>query len=185
MANLSPMETDLLKEFAGLRPASAWGAAIGVMSESLKSMRLIDGTGRITFAGRQALRDRGFDCPEPGDEKALTFARVAEVNRKRCEAMDGFKHKIEDWSLGDWMTALTGEVGEAANIIKKMNRYRDGVTNVGDPSMPELRAMLEEELADIDLYLDLMYQRADIDRASAVRAKFNRTSAKIGSPARL
>lgn len=66
-----------------------------------------------------------------------------------------------------------------------MNRHRDSVTNPGDPSMDKLREMLANELADIDIYLDLIYQRADIDRPAAIRAKFNETSEKIGSPIRL
>lgn len=182
---LSPYERQILAEFAGLLPASLGGAAMNVAVETLKSHRFIDGTGRITFAGRQALRDLGVDCPEPGERKALTFKDFSALNLKRCEDADGFNHAINSWSLGDWMTAMTGEVGEAANIIKKMNRHRDNVTNPGDPSMVELREMLKAELADIDIYLDLMFSRLGFDREAAIREKFNATSEKIGAPHRL
>jgi len=57
----------------------------------------------------------------------LTFAELAMKNKARCESATGFNHQISDWSLSDWMTALAGEVGEAANIIKKLNRHRDKV----------------------------------------------------------
>lgn len=48
-------------------------------------------------------------------------------NRRRCEAPNGFNHKMSDWSTSDWMTATLGELGEAANIVKKLNRVRDGI----------------------------------------------------------
>lgn len=104
----------------------------------------------------------------------------ARENRARCEAANGFRQPIESWSLSDWMTATAGELGEAANVIKKLNRVRDGVTNVGDPSEPQLRSDLADELADTFIYLDLLAQAAGVDLAAAVRAKFDRTSAKIG-----
>lgn len=166
-------------ECAGLKKASAWGAAVGAAMEYLVGSGFVYKSGMITEAGREELVRRITKSEE------LSFADVTRVNFKRCEASNGFNHPINGWSLSDWMTALAGEVGEAANIIKKMNRHRDGVTNPGDPSMIELTLMLSEELADVDLYLDLIFQRAQIDRPKAVRAKFNKTSEKIGAPHRL
>lgn len=182
---LAPYELAILKEFAGINPATLNGAAKNAAIECLRSRRFLDSKGLITFAGRQYLRDDGYICPEPSESRELTFAEVTKINLKRCEAADGFNHQLNGWSLGDWMVGLTGEVGEAANIVKKMNRHRDNVTNPGDPSMDELRVMLAKELADIDIYLDLTYQRAGIDRPAAIRAKFNETSEKINSPHRL
>src|SRR5690349_2856662 len=60
-----------------------------------------------------------------------------------------------DWSLGEWCNALTGEVGEAANIIKKIHR--------GDVTLDDARQQLADELADIQTYLDLLAFRAGID----------------------
>jgi NTP pyrophosphatase (non-canonical NTP hydrolase) len=100
-------------------------------------------------------------------------------NRRRCEAPDGFNHGIGSWSLSDWMTATMGELGEAANIAKKLNRVRDGIPgNIETPKA--LRAALADEIADAFIYLDLMAQSAGIDLAEAVRAKFDKTSRKIG-----
>ena len=62
----------------------------------------------------------------------MTFS---ERNRKRSESPTGFNHKLDSWSLSDWVTALTGEVGEAANVIKKLNRVRDGIR--GNEMTPE------------------------------------------------
>ena len=103
----------------------------------------------------------------------------SERNRERCEAANGFNHKLESWSLSDWMTATTGELGEAANIIKKLNRVRDGIP--GNTETPEqLRLMLSEELADVAIYLDLLVQAAGFDLEKIIEAKFAKTNKKLG-----
>lgn len=103
----------------------------------------------------------------------------ARINRHRCEAPNGFNHALSSWSLSDWMTATLGELGEAANIAKKLNRVRDGIP--GNSETPEqLRANFADELADAFIYLDLMAQSEGIVLADAVSRKFDKTSAKIG-----
>lgn len=100
-------------------------------------------------------------------------------NRTRCTSPNGFNHPLASWSLSDWMTATLGELGEAANVLKKLNRVRDGVP--GNKETPdELHAMFADEIADAYIYLDLLAQAAGIDLPSAIRGKFDRTSAKIG-----
>lgn len=114
----------------------------------------------------------------------LTFKEFSAVNRARCESPDGFNHALSSWSLSDWFTATTGELGEAANIAKKLNRVRDGIP--GNAETPEqLRQNLADELADTFIYLDLLSQSQGIDLAEAVTRKFNRTSEKVGSCVRL
>lgn len=106
----------------------------------------------------------------------MTFS---ERNRTRCESPNGFNHKLDSWSLSDWMTATAGELGEAANIIKKLNRVRDGIP--GNTESPkQLREMLADELADVAIYLDLMAQAAGFDLEAVRDAKFRKTSKKIG-----
>jgi NTP pyrophosphatase (non-canonical NTP hydrolase) len=100
-------------------------------------------------------------------------------NRTRCEAGDGFNHPLSGWTLSDWMTAALGELGEAANVVKKMNRNRDGIPGNRETA-EELRAALADEIADAFIYLDLFAQAAGFSLASAVRSKFDRTSARIG-----
>jgi NTP pyrophosphatase (non-canonical NTP hydrolase) len=103
----------------------------------------------------------------------------SERNRERCEAANGFNHKLNSWSLSDWLTATAGELGEAANIIKKLNRVRDGIP--GNSETPEqLRAALADEFADVAVYLDLMAQAAGFDLEEIREAKFAKTSRKIG-----
>lgn len=100
-------------------------------------------------------------------------------NRTRSEAANGFKHKLRDWSASDWMVALVGELGEAANVLKKLNRYRDGIPG-NKCSEAELRTMFADELADAFIYLDLLAQREGIDLPTHVRRVFDRKSAEIG-----
>lgn len=109
----------------------------------------------------------------------LTFREFSEANRLRCESPEGFNHPLSGWSTSDWMTALVGEVGEAANIVKKLNRVRDGVP--GNKVTPdELRAQLRRELGDVFVYLDLMAQSLGFEIADAAVEVFNDKSAEIG-----
>lgn len=101
------------------------------------------------------------------------------VNVARCEATNGFNHKLNAWSRSDWMIAMTGELGEAANIVKKLNRVRDGIPG-NTESLDELYEGLEEELADLYIYLDLFCAYLGLDLAVAVAKKFEKTSQKIG-----
>lgn len=100
-------------------------------------------------------------------------------NRARCEAPNGFNHPLASWSLSDWMTATVGELGEAANIVKKLNRVRDGIKGNKEPKAV-LRVKLARELADTFIYLDLMCQREGIVLADAVRETFDAKSREIG-----
>lgn len=105
--------------------------------------------------------------------------RFSERNRTRCESPNGFNHRLDSWSLSDWMTATAGELGEAANIIKKLNRVRDGIP--GNAETPEqLRQALAEEIADVAIYLDLLAQAAGFDLEAIREDKFTKTSRKIG-----
>lgn len=115
---------------------------------------------------------------------SLTFREFTSTNLHRCVAPDGFNHQIADWSLSDWMTAVVGELGEAANVLKKLNRVRDGVP--GNKETPEqLQQMLADEIADTFIYLDLLAFAAGFNLEDIAVSKFNRTSAKIGCGIRL
>ena len=114
------------------------------------------------------------------DERTdMILTDFSRENRTRCESPSGFNHKLDSWSLSDWMTATAGELGEAANVAKKLNRVRDGIPGNAE-SEATLRANLTDEIADTFIYLDLLAQSQGIDLAAAVRSKFDRTSRKIG-----
>ena len=108
----------------------------------------------------------------------MTFSQR---NRKRCEAADGFNHTLHSWDLNRWMVATLGELGEAANIIKKLNRVDDGVPgNSPDETREVLQSKLADEIADAAIYLDLLAQRAGFDLETIREVKFEKTSKKIG-----
>ena len=85
----------------------------------------------------------------------LTFAEFAFANKVRCESGKGFKKNLDKWSVSDWFLAVGGELGEAMNAAKKLNRIRDGIPG-NDPSDTEesLLAQVREEIADTFIYLD-------------------------------
>lgn len=114
----------------------------------------------------------------------MDIKEFSRANRARCEAADGFNHALNSWSLSDWMTATLGELGEAANVAKKLNRVRDGIPG-NKETEAELRAKFARELADTFIYLDLMAQAAEIDLPATVREVFNAKSEQIGAPHRV
>lgn len=108
-----------------------------------------------------------------------TFESFNMINVLRCESPHGFNHKLNGWTLSDWMTAVTGELGEAANIVKKLNRVRDGVS--GNKQTPEeLQQRLMEEIGDVFIYLDLLATRAGFKIEDAIRHSFNAKSEELG-----
>lgn len=125
--------------------------------------------------------------PKPAEQSVdrLAFDTFRKVNVDRC--INGFNHTLESWSLSDWFTATMGELGEAANVAKKLNRIRDGVADANAAHETEgyLQSELADEIADTFIYLDLLAARMGIDLAEAVPRKFNKTSEKLGLPHRI
>lgn len=85
-----------------------------------------------------------------------------------------------DWDTSDWLVALMGEVGEAANIHKKTIR---GDYDKGD-SVKALNAF-GKELADVFAYLDLVAESVGLDLEDIVIQKWNEVSLRVGHPSRL
>lgn len=98
----------------------------------------------------------------------LTLSALTAANKARQKDWPS-----EQWSLGEWMCALSGEVGEAANIVKKIFR--------GDRSLDDAREDLGKELADIQTYLSIIADKAGIDLGQATISKFNEVSTRVGS----
>jgi NTP pyrophosphatase (non-canonical NTP hydrolase) len=111
------------------------------------------------------------------------ITHISNVNLKRC--LRWHPEGIDSWSLSDWAVALAGEAGELCNVVKKLNRNRDGLVGNKGESDAQLIDALKAEAADVYLYLDLFAQRVGFDLAEAVRAKFNAVSERIGAPERL
>lgn len=72
-------------------------------------------------------------------------------------------------------TELGGEVGEALNVVKKLERFRLGV-----PGSRDTLHHLGQELADVVICAYLTASVAGLDLDEAIRDKFNDTTEKMG-----
>jgi NTP pyrophosphatase (non-canonical NTP hydrolase) len=104
---------------------------------------------------------------------SLLFVDLTRANTRRLRVFPG--HSDDPWNANDWMVAVTGEVGELANKLKRLRR-NVVVRNKPLPSKQELA----EEIADIVIYLDLLATYLGIDMGNAIHDKFNLVSAEIG-----
>lgn len=110
----------------------------------------------------------------------LTFAAFRAANITRC--VKWHPAGIESWSSSDWLTAVTGELGELASLLKMRNRERDGLP--GNKFSPTDK-QIADEIADVLTYLDLLAAVLGVDLGRAVAEKFNEVSARIGFPDRI
>lgn len=99
------------------------------------------------------------------------FSELREANFVRQQEWDS-DNQI---SLAYRGNELAGEVGEACNLIKKLERERLGIRG----SRATLQE-LAEELADVVICVDLIAMHEGIDLQKAIREKFNATSQKYG-----
>lgn len=112
---------------------------------------------------------------------SMTFAEFTEANKKRS----GEWKTLEVWSLSDWMVATLGELGEAANVVKKLNRIKHGLELGQKETQDDLQKQLELEIADTLTYLFCFAIKAGINLEKAVIEKFNIVSDRIGSDIQL
>ena len=117
-----------------------------------------------------------------GSPLGLTFTVLRSANLLRLSDFKNAQGEIahsesdgSDWLLSQWCNAVCGELGEAANLIKKIERG-DFTHYEG-----EVKDALAEELADIVTYLDLLAYRAGVDLGRATIEKFNKVSDRVSS----
>jgi NTP pyrophosphatase (non-canonical NTP hydrolase) len=109
----------------------------------------------------------------------LTFSTLRLANITRLPLFKNSKGVIahqksdgSDWSLLEYAGALAGEVGELANMLKKVRR--------GDTTLAEVREAVAKEIADCQIYLDILAMQAGVELGGATVQKFNETSRKTG-----
>ncbi len=119
------------------------------------------------------------NIPSASWKRELTFAALRQANLARIPLFKNAKGEQahsqsdgSDWSLAEWCNAVCGELGEAANIIKKIGR--------GDFTLDEAREELAKEYADIVVYLDILAMRTGVDLGDATVKKFNEVSERVG-----
>ena len=115
---------------------------------------------------------------------SLRFGTLREANVKRLPQFKNAKGEAahpelegqrpgSDWSPAQWLQAVVGELGEYANLRKKVER--------GDIALELALPDLADELADVLIYLDILAFQLGIDLGAAVIDKWNRTSERVGS----
>ena len=114
----------------------------------------------------------------------IDIQKFSAINKARSEEVF---FPVGYWSVSRWGVALSGEVGELMNEIKKLNRLADGTkSNIEKRSEEEIKEAIGEEAADVLIYLDLLCQRLGIDLETALIRKFNKDSdRKVGSKLKL
>ena len=111
---------------------------------------------------------------------SLSFSVLREANIKRIPTFKNkkgeFIHNADgsDWSISDWYEAMSGEAGEFANFHKKFRR--------GELTEGEFLKEAAKELADVQIYLDILAFRLGIDLGRATFEKFNEVSSRVKSP---
>jgi len=111
---------------------------------------------------------------------ALTFDHFRTANVARC--LKWHPQGIDSWSPSDWLTAITGELGELASLIKMRNRERDGLP--GNKFSPTDK-QIADEIADVLTYLDLLAAALGVNLGAAAVEKFNDVSRRVGFPDRI
>ena len=132
-------------------------------------------------------RDREERIFQRGKAAAgLTFAALTKANVTRAQRWHPGFPEEDDWTGGDWATAMAGEAGEACNVVKKLRRVETAKRGrVTEQDTAELVEQLAYELADLIIYADLLAAKYGIDLTLAVLAKFNSVSRDYGFPERL
>ena len=102
----------------------------------------------------------------------LSFNTLREANKQRIKSSK-FQKCEDTWTLAHWMQATVGELGELANLLKKVDR--------GDFTLDEARVEIAKEFADVQTYLDIMALKAGVNLGRATIDKFNEVSNRIGS----
>jgi NTP pyrophosphatase (non-canonical NTP hydrolase) len=134
----------------------------------------------------------------------LDLNDLATTNAERCKRWH--PETSEPWSLADWSNAMTGEAGEAANMVKKLRRIETRtdtgpwthvvhstgrvVAHDRDTQARILAKGIGLELADVVIYADLLAQEltrkyGGYDLSNLIVTKFNAVSHREGYPERL
>lgn len=135
-------------------------------------------------AGLADLGARAASTGRAAPEAPVSFADLRAANMARLPEFRNSHGQLShtepdgsDWSPSQWLQAVVGELGEYANKRKKFDR--------GDIDYADFMAEAAKELADVQIYLDLLAFRLGIDLGAAVRDKFNEVSVRVGSSVRL
>jgi NTP pyrophosphatase (non-canonical NTP hydrolase) len=115
------------------------------------------------------------------NNSGLTFNALRDANKRRIPLFKNrrggpayTKPDGSDWKLSQWSNAVFGEVGEAANFIKKWERG-----DFDDDQWSSVKADIAKELADAVIYIDILAFQCGINLGDVVAGKFNEVSRRI------
>ncbi|MFD1693905.1 MazG-like family protein [Roseibium aestuarii] len=106
----------------------------------------------------------------------LTFDKLRQANRTRQGEWPGDDRA----DLAFRALEVAGECGELSEAVKKYLRAERGIRG-STASLDDIA----DEMADVIIALDLLAGHLGVDLGAAVRAKFDKTSAKYGLETRL
>jgi NTP pyrophosphatase (non-canonical NTP hydrolase) len=190
-ASPAPQSKSQAKRFAALADAEPASAAEGEQNHhdpkycSANKDRGATGPIASSSADEGARGRTALLSPDPAQSadtpsEALTFDAFRAANVARC--LKWHPAGIESWSPSDWLTAVTGELGELASLLKMRNRERDGLP--GNKFSPTQK-QIADEIADVVTYLDLLAHVLGVDLGCAAATKFNEVSERVGFPDRI
>ena len=88
-------------------------------------------------------------------EPVLAFAELRQANVERCKLWHPGFPNDGLWDARHWLNAVLGEVGEVANVVKKLHRHEIGTPGALDAPYEDLLDHLADELVDVICYGDL------------------------------
>lgn len=105
--------------------------------------------------------------------RAANIARLPQFKNRKGE----LSHNADgsNWSTAHWLQAVVGELGELANVLKKVDR------GDFDANSPEVKKQIEDELADVQTYLDILAFRLGVSLGAATISKFNEVSERVNA----
>lgn len=112
-----------------------------------------------------------------------TLQEIADISWQRA-----LKWHEDDkpWTTERWITAIVGELGEMANISKKLFRANDGAVGIlKGETIEALEREERKEWADTMLYMLLLGSSKGWDMEEALREVFNAKSEQLGFAERL
>ena len=102
---------------------------------------------------------------------SLTLHKLAESNAARAKEWG-------EWNENESLVELMGELGELANLQKKINRCENGMRGNGISTIEDLLLARDKEAADVLICLDNYCRVAGIFLERVTIDKFNETSRK-------
>lgn len=185
-----PLSMSLLSCLSAPAPSSLAGGEVDIRAITLEAIEDTVRTGEshemcAHWISERVNRALAALTPEAPAREATAFAMNDGMTTHPTLRSANIARQNE-WDQDNQISAayrgneLAGEVGEACNVIKKLERERLGIlgsrATVGE---------LADELADVLICADLVAMHYGIDLEAAVARKFNATSEKVGLQTRL